>query len=419
MDAVKLPPLPQKPADLHQFLHNQDPQANKILKKFHMDIFIAIRTSTQDSFFKAISLAFYSTDKYNYHIRYFTAIWFGQNSNFLTLYPEFSKNITVLDIAESIVFLDFKINPGTIFAVVNAFNLALTSIYPPHNGLFDPHFNLLNNVFHPINIHNSNAIITEVCMLWVGEYITVCDNKKIWEPNGFVCCLPCGTPYKTPAVKQDNASCKSLNDEAKEKVYKTDKLDLGKYISEYKKIVYSFEFKNFVVDSKRAKRIIRYLSTNKNRALSHFPKEVLRVSQKDYFNFIVKQNSVDDVIQDHGNWVAMEENTNLFIFSQDWQKLNVDERGLWYEVHEGRPNVTCHPQPNVEGLIIFKVTVHHHARTRHFVRKITAVDNKIGGDVEGSWVFAMYEYCHLAKLTDRIKFPKNYLKSTEDVFFKN
>ena len=412
MDRVQLPPLPKNPLDLHKFLHNQDPLANGTLKKFHMDIFTAVATSRQDSLFSAVSTCLFGTEACNYHLRYLTALWFGQNANFLDHYPDFSS-VSALDVAESLVYVDFAVNPGTVFAVVNAFHLSLTSIYPPHNGLFDPHFGLLNNVFRPVNAHNSSAVVREVCLMWVGENVRVEGKKTLWEPKGFVCCFPCGLPYKTKSVSNrryvqvpaNTATSETRDDEniynvprwsltpggtdprTSEKVKRL----LARHISENKKMLYTFEFKNFGMDQRRARKVARYLLANESRALTRLPDRALKHSGREYFNFVVKQNSVDDVIDDRGKWREM--SSSRFYFAQACgQQLAKNENGHYCEVINGVARMfPVHPQPS--DVTIVKVTAHHDQRTRHFVRKVTAVE-------EAGAVLAMYEYCHLTKLAD-------------------
>ena len=413
MNKVDLPPLPKYPLDLHKFPHNQDPLANQTLKKFHMDIVTAVATSRQDSFFKAISTCLFGTEACNYHLRYLTALWFGQNTNILNLYPDFSS-ISVLDVAESLVYVDFKINPGTVFAVVNAFSLSLTSIYPPHNGLFDPHFSLLNRVFEPVT--NSNSVLREVCLLWVGENVKVENKKTLWEPKGFVCCFPCGLPYKTKTVSNeqyfqvptntataeaDENICNvsdwmtSPNGKDLQKVDEIDIGDLAKHICENKRMMYTLEFKNFYdMDQRRARKVANYLLTNQGRALTRLPDKALKYSRREYFNFVVRQKSLDDVIDDQGRWKAM--SSSIFYFTQQvGQQLTRNESGLYCEVINGVARMfPVHPQPS--DVIVVKVTAHHDHRTRHFVRKVTSV----GGVGAKGLVLALYEYSHLTKLAD-------------------
>lgn len=164
-----------------------DKDSNRILEQYNLDYLKAVKTTTGNgSVFTAVSLCLYGCENYSSMLRYLTALWFLKTKNLRALYPKFTENTSNFDVLKSCVILNHRSYPLTLLAIVNAFHISIGSVYPPHNGLFDPQFLLLNSTMVPMFYDKNSEAITKIHVLWAGSHKRISqDGKRLWVPDRF------------------------------------------------------------------------------------------------------------------------------------------------------------------------------------------------------------------------------------------
>ena len=161
------------------------------LKRYKTKHMVPICSSANGNcFFNSLSIALYGDESNVKILKMLTAIWYASNHKIVDKhYPRMqiafeSKLSTLKSGAIDGAWSDIR----TFICASNALNIAIKSVYPPHNGLQDIMSQTLNTVIIPINCPDQGALRT-ASVLWTGGFIKT-TSGKVFKPNHFVPLVP-------------------------------------------------------------------------------------------------------------------------------------------------------------------------------------------------------------------------------------
>jgi len=392
---LEIPKLPVGPLNLDEYYVTRDEASNQTLAKFNMDYLTAVVTDQSgSSLFNAVSIGLYGTRKHASMLQYQVAVWFGKAYGFHDFFPKLNKSLSRFQVARSLIRSGFAANALTLPCICNALNISITSIYPPHNGLFDPEHRQLNRTFHPIFHDPANEVTKQVYLLWEGDYGFVVGKRCLWTPDRFVCCTPLISEPEPNFYRHSEVAM--MAEEKDDEVYAKKLAKQGvpqleganpKSLDEFKGI------KQGEVGTIKA--CYNYLLFCKNVFL-----EMPDINCSDnYFNFVVKLDSYDQLKNDRFLWKKEDCYESHFVRGS-FLELYREKDGYHFSkaAFAMGTNTRLEPQPDDSDVIMCVTYGFTHLSTAHLRKAVTVVV-----DSQAFGTLALYEYFNeLGDLLSRI-----------------